>query len=346
MLFQDVFDSDAFTAITLTQRINQLPWQDGTIMSRFPWTVTNSPTADIAIQKSAMGIGVIPAKERGEAGTEFGRTKKGILRFTPPHYPAGATINSTELKAALANADDPEDQMVSLQGLHDMYQAAFVRSFAQSWEYGAQGALDSMIRNPDGTEILDLGALYGDTAQQVTIDFTDPAADFITLLEESKTAAIHQLGGLPEPKDWVLLMFGPAAKFIRSNPKLAITKQRIDPAFLAADRVRSSSQYRFSDNVELLTYQGTSDPVTGAFPTAVEFGEEGGAMLIPVTEGLFDLTFTPAEGFNTINGPGQELYSEVPPEKITSKSYRLEAESNFVHTIRKPKALIKWVMPA
>jgi hypothetical protein len=336
----DIFASDAFSTVTLTQRILSMPFRDGQLRSRLPWRVTNSTTPDIAVQKNSQGIGVIGFKERGEPGTEFGRLKATIMKFTPPHAPVGATIQATELRAALANVDDAAGQLLTLQALHDVYMRSFNDSYAQLWEYGAGAAIEGLINDPlTGDEVLNLSQIYGEAPQELPVDFTDPNFDWIGAFSEGKTEAISQLGGLPPVQEWIVFMFGKAGKAMTGNKALLATKDRIQDSVHSADRVRGFSNVRYADDVELATYQGTANA-----PTAIQYDPaEGCAIMLPIVDGMYDVTFTPADTFDAINGPAQEIYVSAPPSKQTETSYRLQAESNFVHTIKKPKGIIKFV---
>lgn len=340
-MFPDIFNNDAFSQITLTQQILSTPFQEHMLSARLPWTIENSPTPDVAIERSSEGVAVITSAPRGAPGVEFGLTKKSVIKVTPPHYPAGATIQSTELRAALNHVGD-NGELLGVQALHQRHMNAFVRSYAQMWEHGAQGALEGLIKDPGIEEpVLDLGELWGEVPQVVEVDFTDPSVDWVQELTDAKTAAIQELTGMPAVTDWVFMLFGSAAKFVTSNEKLLKTKDRIDDTIHSADRVRGFSRYRFADNVELVTYQGTKN-----MPCLIDFGSEaGGGLLLPIVQGMYTKTFTPAESFDSINAPGQEIYASVPKSKITESSYRLQAESNCLHTIKKPKAVMKFLMP-
>ena len=343
---QDIFAGDAYSAVQLTQRINTIPFQEGLFRSRLPWTVANSITPDIAIEKNSQGIAVISPKERGAPGTQFGRAKRGVTKITPPHYPVNAVIQASELRAALQDVADANGQFLAVQSLHDRYMTAFTRSFAVAWEYGAECAFDALLKDPaDGSTILDIGATYGEEPQSIPVDYTNANFDWVGFLEEAKTEALHQLGGgFPQVLDWVLFCFGPAAKAVRSNQKVLQTMQYTDPSFYMSDKVRSS-RVRFCTDVDIVTVQGTGTynmtTATSSFPSGVSLPAGGGCVLAPVVEGLYDVTFTPKESFSQINGPGQEMYAEVPVSKITETSYQLDAESNVLHTIKRPGAILK-----
>ena len=336
----NVYDNEAFSAIELTQQINEIAFQGTQLRDLLPVSVTNATTSDIAIEKSANGIAVIDAAPRGSAGAEIGLAKKSSFKLTVPHYPVSPSINANEMREALQSVGQA-GELVGIRALHERYMTNWAQvSFPQLWERGLGGALDGIIRSSSGVEEISLRDLYGDAPQEIEVDYTDADFDWITTLEEAKAAARKRLGGFAAVRDWTLLMFGEAAKSVRSNKKLAATKERIDPAFLSADRIKNSSRTRFSDDVELFTYQSTPG---FADPVVFDDVDAGGCMLVPIVPGLIDCTFTPTETIDGVNGPGLPLYADVPEEYATKRGYKLTAESNFLFTVKRLGALMKFV---
>jgi hypothetical protein len=330
----DVFSSDAFSVLTLTDAINKVPFKPGQVMGLGLFQEIGIKTTSVLIEEKDGILYLIPNTPRGAGAkqNETGKRKARSLVLT--HLPAEDRILADEVQGVRAFGS--ESELEGVQSVVDDRMETMSNSLDVTLEHLALGAVKGQILDSDGsTVIYDLFTEFG-VSQDTEIDFD-----------------------LDNNNPVVGVLRKQCAKVLR-----AISKN------LGAATVRSAHAFCgeafFDDLIKhpevratYLQQQEAGQLRGGYYAERFQFGgivwEEyrgsiGGTDFINVDKchifpvgvpGLFKMYYGPADYIETVNTIGLPKYMKTAADSRFNKFVDLEAQSNPLPLCTRPKALIK-----
>lgn len=324
----DVFNSDAFKVVSLTDAINKIPYAASRIGQMGLFESKGVPTPSVAVEERNGILAVLPTKHRGEAATPARAGKRRVRSFTIPHIPYEDQIMADQVLGV--RQFGTEDTLQSVASIVNDRLAEMRQAHELTLEFHRLGAIQGKILDSDGaTTIYNLYTEFGVSEQ--TVDFvlatatTDVRASCIAVARAIEAAlgnatytGIHAFCGAT----WF-------------------------DALIHHDYVQDA-YHRFQDSVNL-----RNDPRKGFEFGGIMFEEYRGTIdsvpFIPATQarffpigvaGLFKTYFGPADFVEAVNTPGLPYYAKQAMMEF-DRGIRLHTQSNPLCLCTIPRACIK-----
>lgn len=328
----DIFKTDAFGVIALTDAINKVPFAPGQASSAVEWAEQGVATTSIALEEISGSLALVNPTPRGGPGTTVDKEKRTLRTLTIPHYQIDDGIYADEVQGVREFGQ--EQSVRTVQSFLDQRMAQHAAwRMDPTIEYQRLGALKGIILNGDGSTLYNLYTEFG-VAAPAEVDFnldaaTDTGAVRKTCAGVVRTIA-ESLGGLT----------------------FAGVRGLVSPEFFDA----------LISNIEVRsTYlqQAEASQLRGGYAYgSLNFGgivfEEyrgsvGGSALITANKahffpvgvpGLYRTIYAPADYIETVNTIGLPRYAKQFPMP-NDKGVRLEMQSNALSYCTRPGVLVK-----
>lgn len=332
----DVFNSDLFSVVSLTDAINKPVFQPGRIGSMGLFSERSVSTTTIVMEEKAGQITLVSPSPRGSAGQTLGKNKATGRPFIVPHFQLDDAIYADEVQGV--RAWGTESELETVQGKVAERLMIHRSSMEVTLEYARVGAVIGLITYADGTT-LDLFSSFG-VSQDAEIDFDlDNATPAAGALRKKCAGVIRQLSGNLDG----LPFFGVQALVGDAFYDDLLAHVEVRNTFLnnpSAAELRQSyvvnGQSYGSFDFGGITFENYRGAVGGT-----TFINTDKAHLFPKgVPNLFRTYFAPADYIETVNTNGKMLYAKQ-WQMDNGKGVNLEIQMNQLSLCTRPKALIK-----
>lgn len=334
----DVFNSDPFSVLALTDAINKPKFVPGRIGEMGLFSTHSVTTTAIGIEEKNGVLTLVEPTPRGGPGVTVDKSKRTLRYLGVPHFEIDDAVMAEEVQGirAFGTETDLETVMAKI----DERMMVHGQSMQATQEYSRIGAVKGIITYAGGTT-LNLFNEFG-VVQENEVDFdldnANPTKGALRKKCAEVTRAIAtNLDGVP----WT----GRARAFCGDT---------FFDQLLAHGEVRET--YTGWSEAKILRegYIETNGKSYGAF----EFGNiifenyrgaVGGTAFIEATKchifpegvpNLFRTAYAPADYIETVNTAGRPLYMKQFPMP-NDKGIRIEVQMNALEYCTRPKVLIK-----
>lgn len=336
MAFIDVFRSDAFGVVPLTDAINRIPFRPGRISSMGLFDETGVATTSIAIEERGGILALVAPTPRGAPGVTLDKSKRTLRTLRIPHFEINDAVLADEVQGIRAWGSETEVEMLMAK-VADRGSIAS-QSMAVTQEYARIGAIKGTITYADSST-LSLFTEFG-VSQESEIDFDlDNANPAAGALRKKCAGVIRQMAGILDglPFTSIYALCGDAFfdDLIAHTEVRATYLQTQAAGDLRTAYVSGGQTYgAFSfGGITFENYRGAVG-ATGyihtdkchLFPTGVP--------------GLFRTYFAPADYNDTVNTMGQRLYQRQ-YEMPNGKGINLDTQMNALDICTRPRVLIQ-----
>jgi hypothetical protein len=324
----DVFSSDAFGLISMTEAINALPYKPSRIGDMGLFASQGITTTSVMIEERNGILALLPTRRRGEppsVGTGPGRTARS---FTVPHIPHEDTIRPEDVQNVRAFGSSDETAGVA-KVVNDRL-SIMRQSHEVTEEYHRIGAINGTILDSDGaTTIYDLFTEFGVVETEVDFVLDDAATDVRAKCLEVIRAVESGLGAAAYDHihsfcdaNWFEAFVG--------HPYIRDAYHR----WRDSENLRNDPRKGFVfGGITFEEYRGT---VSG-----VDFMPSDTARFFPVgVPSLFVSYYAPADFMETVNTVGIPVYAKQEPLPM-NRGIRLHTQSNPLCLCTRPACLIK-----
>lgn len=329
----DVFKSDAFSVLSLTDAINKQPFVPGRAGQVIPWAEGGVATTSIMIEEYEGELKLINPTPRGAPGTAIAKAKRTARNLSVPHYEINDAIYAESVQGVRAFGQ--ESQVQTVQGMVDARLAEHVQlRLDPTLEYQRIGAIKGTILNGDATTLYNLFTEFGVT-QEGELDFDlDNANPTSGAVRKQCTAAVRlvakNLGGVPLAG--VHAFCGDAFwDDLIAHPEVRETyKNQAE-----ASQLRGNAAYEVLDygGIRFENYRGS----VGA--TAFVHTDKCHIFAVGVP-GLFRTVYAPADYVETVNTLGLPRYARQ-YAMDNGKGVNLDVQMNALSYCTRPKSLIQ-----
>lgn len=324
----DVFNSNLFSLISLTEAVNHIPFKPSRIGQLGIFEEEGVATTSVVIEEKDGLLALLPTKRRGEPATVSKREKRVARSLTIPHIPFEETI----LAEAVQNvrAFGTENQLESVATVVNNALAKMRMSHEVTLEYLRAGALRGAILDANGsTSIYNLFTEFGVSETTVSFALTVATTKVKDKCLQVKRAIEDALGALPYTGIRALCGSTWFSNFIKHEDVEAAYDRYQEGAFLRTD---PRAGFDFA-GITFEEYRGT---VSG-----VSFFDATQARFIPVgVPGLYKTYYAPADFMETVNTIGLPYYAKS--ERMPfDRGINLHTQSNPLPICLRPACLIK-----
>jgi hypothetical protein len=339
----DVFNSDAFGAISMTQNINNIPYQPSRCESLGIFDGDGDGAgAGITTQQLAVvnvdNILQLISDEALATFPNFQQTDPADIRYiTVPHLPLMDTVLAHELPGLPAfgqvgTSMSDTDMMQSVQSAITQKQAKMVANHRLTWEWMRLGSVKGILLDSNGTDVIyNWFTEFGIT--QKTITWTEATAgDINRVCDEINRHTADVLG-----QDSATGIHC----FVGSDFMTALTNSPdLQPGFLRYPASAPGELYRENYVYGQLMYRGI---------TFEEYrGQIGGNPYVAAAEGYsfplgtnaFIRRNAPGDLSEAVGRPGLPMYSAREVKRFGT-GWDLLTSSNPIFMCQRPQVLIK-----
>lgn len=322
----DVFRTDAFGVVSLTDAILKAPYKPGRIGQLGLFRSRGITTTTAVVEEKDGRLSLIPTSPRGGPASHIGAEKRTARSFVVPHLERDSTIMADEVQNVRAfgseNTTDAVQALVTerLADLRAMHEVTL--------EHMRAGAIKGIVVDSDGsTPIHNLFTEFNVVQQTATLNITANAGIRSDIVAAQRLVEA-ELGA--EPISGYRAFCG--AGFFDSFVEAADVKASLqyqESALLRGD-LRSGFQF---GGVTWENYRGS---VGG-----VDFFPTDEAYLFPEGANIFATYFAPADYIETVNTVGLPIYAKQSIDQELQRWAKIHSQSNPLSICTRPRAVIK-----
>ncbi len=338
----DIFNDDAFSVVSLTQTINDIPFRPGRIGQMGLFEADRISTTVAMIESQGGLLRIVSPTPRGGPGVTLPKEGRNIRPLLVPHFEINDAINADEVQNV--RAFGTESELETVQTKVAQRQRLHADSMALTEEHARMGAIKGVVTYApaeNGTVVppLNLYTEFGVTKPAtVQFNFGTTATDgaLLKLTQGIKRQIGDALGGAGF--DHIHAFVGDnffdgllTSKEVRETYKNTSQASFLRDSYIDASRL-SWGVFEFG-GIVFENYRGKVG--TEAFVATDE------ARFFPVgTPGLFRTVYAPADYVETVNTLGERLYTNqwTAPNR---KRIELETQMNALQYCSRPPALIE-----
>lgn len=342
----DIFNNDAFSATTLTRSISIVPNSYGRVreLGLFRPEPIATTSVIVAIENGVLNL--LPTRPRGGPASLGTRGRTNLRSFVVPHIPHEDSVLATDVQNVLALAGAAAG-LESVQGLVNRKLITMRSKHAITLEKLRMDALKGVIKDYDGSTLLDLFGAFG--VEQKVIDFelgtptTDVGAkcDLVTgymednLLGETMTG-VHALAS-PE---WM-------AKFTGHKSVKEAYQFFASPQNPNRDSIRKGFLFK---GIYFEEYRGSASYMRedGTRSVPERFVPAGDVRFFPLgTSDTFTNYWAPPDFWSeanvapTVGTPDAEVFVAPLEPKKFGKGMDIHTESNPLPLVKRPALLVR-----
>ncbi len=332
----DVFSGDAFSAVELTDALEEVPYQPQYLGSLNLFAPRPVRTTTIAIEKRENTLALVQTTPRGAPLPQAGQSARTMRDFRTVRVAKGDRLTAGELQNVRAFGTNTELEQVQVETLNRM--TALRNDLELTHENLRLGAVQGILLDADGSEIINWFDEWG-VNQAAEIDFdldnASPAAGAVlTLCHQVRRTMQRQAKGVWTTGTRVGALCGDT--FFDQ----LISHSEVRATYLnwqaAADlRVNKDfAEFTFG-GITWINYRGTDDNSTVAVPlTKAKFFPIG-------APGAFVRANSPGESLDFVNTPGREFYPMIVPDRDRNMWVDVEVYSYVLYICTRPAMLLR-----
>ncbi|MPZ47262.1 MAG: major capsid protein [Betaproteobacteria bacterium] len=333
----DVFQSDAFSVLSLTDAINRQEYIPGRAGEIINWEERGVATLDVLLEEISGTIRILDPTPRGGPGHTIAKERRTARSLKIPHYEVDDSVYADEVQSVRAFGSESQVQSVQRQVEERLADHVRLR-LDPTLEYQRIGAIRGHILNGDGSTLYNL------------FDFFDmPEPDTITfdLTGDGPSGAIRRRA------TEVVRYVSDAIKGLGFSGIYAFAGDRFFDDLIASPEVREvylaqseAPQLREGMAYRTFNYGGiTWENYRGRF-NGTPFIDPDEARVFPIgAPGLFRTVYGPADYSDTVNTVGLPRYSRQWPMQ-NGKGIHLSSQMNALSYCTRPKVLVRGVRGA
>lgn len=334
----DIFNSNAFGIVPLTDAINKIKFVPGRIGAMGLFQESGIATTSAAIEEKDGILSLISPSARGAPGTTLTKVRRTLRNVTVPHFEIMDSIMAEEVQGVRAWGSETDVEMV--MGKVAERAAIHSQSLEATHEYSRVGAIKGIVTYADGST-LNLFDLFG-VSQAAERDWDlDNASPASGALRKVCAAVIRQIAAILDgvPFSGVYALCGDAFfdDLIAHTEVRASYLQQQEASQLRTGYIDGGANGSYgSFNFGGITFENYRGSVgaTGfihtdkchVFPTGVP--------------GLFRTYYAPADYIETVNTNGQRLYLKQ-YEMANGKGIHLDSQMNALDLSTRPNVLLQ-----
>jgi len=312
MAHMDIFKSNAFGLLEMTEAVNKVPYRP-TALSRMGLFATRRVrTSFVSVEEKEGVISLIPTSPRGEPiGADKSAEKRVLRNFNTARLVRSATINADEISGVRAFGSESELKQVQAEVASRISgDTGILRHFELTWEYMRLGAIQGIVLDADGSTLYNWFTEFN-IAQASEIDFdldnASPASGAVRKLCNALIRATMRAskGAWIDGSSYIAGVCGDAFwDDLTAHSEVRGTYLNTQQAADLRDHAMPFETFRYG-GIVWMNYRGTDDNSTVAINT-----DE--CKFFPVNApGAFSVVFSPGEFFGSVNQPGRDLYART-----------------------------------
>lgn len=334
----DVFNSDPFSLVSLTDAINKVPFIPGYLGQLGIFEEVAVSTTSVMIEERDGILYLVENRPRGASPQQNQTGKRKARSLVLTHLPVSDRIMADEIQGVREFGSN--DQAKAILNVTNNRLATMSNSLDATLEHLRIGAIKGTILDSDGsTEIYNLFTEFG-VSQETEVDFDLDNASPASGVVRKKCAGIIRtiagnLGAVPFTGVEALCGNAFFDDLIAHEEVRQTYLNQIAAAELRGGYIQGGQAYGrvHYGGITFTNYRGKVG--------SIDYIHTDKAHFFPVgVPGLFKTYFGPANYIETVNTLGLPKYAKVSPDPQFQKWVDIEAQSNPLPICTRPKALM------
>ncbi|QZP06802.1 major capsid protein [Caenibius sp. WL] len=338
MAHMDIFNDDAFSLVTMTEAIEDIPNVPTFLGNLNLFGDGEGVDTDIvSIERKGMTLELIKTSPRGTEPPMAKTDKRKMVNFNIPRVAKSDQLFAREIANVRAFGTESDLETVAQKVLEK--QKKLLTEHALTMEFHRLGAIQGILLDADNTPIYNYFTEFN-IAQPTEIDFDLDAAspvegDLLKKIAAAKRTAIRAMGAAYVPGVTQFLWLCGDTFFDQFTTHADVWKTYLN--WEAASNLRDGkvfSSFRFGE-CEWHNYQGTDDNST------VAIGTTKCQLVIRNAPGFYRRYNGPGEELELVNTIGRPIYSQLVRDPKRNQWVQPEIFSYPLHLPTKPGALLR-----
>lgn len=332
MAHMDIFNDDAFSAVSMTAALKRVPYRPTFLGSLNLFTPKPVRTVAVSVEQKNGKLSLIQTSERGAPLQEAHGARRDIRMFRTVRLAKGDTIFAHEIQGIRSFGSESELQQVQTEVAQRL--ASLNDDLELTLEKHRLGAIQGVLLDADNSQINDWYAEFG-ISKPAEIDF---ALGTASTEVRTKCAQVIRAAMKASQGAWISGMTTMHALAGDEFFDALVSHKSVKESWLnwqAAAELRGANAYeQFSfGGITFHNYRGTDDG------TSIAIGANK-AHFFPVgAPGVFEVAYSPAETFDFVNTPGQRSYALMVHDTARNAWVRPEVYSYPLHICTTPGML-------
>ncbi|TXH34058.1 MAG: major capsid protein [Rhodospirillaceae bacterium] len=338
----NIFTGNAFSAVTLTTMINNVPYAPNFLGSIGLFAADGVRTTDVGILARNGALEIVNTSERGSSPEKIDHAKRDTRKATASHIAIEASVYADEVQNAFADGMvSGQPELETAQGLiDDRLNGPFgLRARIElTHEYHRLGGIQGIVLDKDGSTLYNWYNFFGiaplAAAETNFGTLTADKGTFEVQCNQLVREMLKELEGLP------VTTMAPIALCGDNYYDQIYSNKEVKAARATSDTGRESDVFKeikafshfYYGGITWINYRGTKDGTVG-------INIDEGRLLPMGVPGLFQMLFSPPDINGMTNMKGLPVHAFMPPESQTSRMAVVEAQSNPLTLCLRPRAL-------
>ena len=335
MANMDVFAADAFSMMSMTAAVDKVGYKPQLLGDLGVFDPVPVMTDKVWIEERGTEPALIQTSRRGAPPVRKGAEQRKVIGVEATRLAEADRVTADQIQGIRAFGQESE-----LQGVvNEVNRRQFLlrRDMELTFENMRLGAVQGIVVDKDDTELFNWPTLLGQTIPaelDFDLDAATPGSGVLRKkCNEIKRSVLRGLKGLGGNQVSIMGLCGDAFWDDFTAHK------EVRETFLqwqAAQDLRNLvgnvfSTFRFGE-IDYANYRSTDDESTVAIGTDK-------CKFFPIGAGIFQTAYAPAETFDFVNTPGQQLYTWLVNDKDRNAWVDVEMYSYPLHVCTMPQAL-------
>lgn len=342
----DIFNDDAFTLISLTGRINDLPYRPGQISASGLFHSDGIDTTIVALEKRQNDIGLVGLTPRGGPGETIGIKDDALLYFPVPHFQRDDAMMADEVQGRRAFGTNELDTILNRL---DRKVQRHLGDFDTTLEHQRVGAIKGYVTDKFGNIYLNLFQTFGIAPPEpIVFPFSVAAARTSAIYGDIAKAARALRIRMEDSID--ITYTGVDAWCGASFFQALIDLPEVRGTYLNQTAAAELRGARNIDAADTLDYGSivwhryrTGRKATAANGNSPFIGDTEARLVIRATQPIFETRFAPADYNETVNTIGLPRYMRMRPRR-DDKGMEIEVQMNSISYCTRPETLFSVTM--
>lgn len=333
MLTMNVFQQDAFSAISLTDAVRKSQTIPGLIGSLGLFTPKPVRTRTVAVEVKGNTLNIIQTSEAGAPRTRRANNKGDIRDLRVRRIEESSTITAEQLQGIRAFGSETELKTLQMEVAER--QQNCIDDLSATVERLRLSCINGIVLDADDSTIYDYYSTFG-ISQGAEIDFNWSARTKCKQYVANNVTRpiVRALGGVAAPGMRIVALCGDDFfDDMQENGEYRDAFKNTQNA----SKLLESTVFEAVDawGVTWINYRGTDDN------SKVAVGVDKVKFFPVGVRGLFQEAFAPAPTFSLVNTMGREWYSRIVVDKDRDEWADVEIESHRLPICTRPDALLQ-----
>lgn len=340
--FMDIFNDDAFGLVSMVAAINNIdniPGRAGQLA--FAGVGEGVNTITVAIESRAEALALIQTSPRGAPAPQERQDKAKIFNVSIPQIKDESTIGANQVQGVRQFGSS--NVLEGVQSVVNKQLVKITRKMDLTLEHHRLGSLKGVIRDADGSSLLDLYDTFGvvraddfnfdlDNVNANVRETCQAVARYMVRNAKMTLPTTYKIWGFAGDVFFDKLINHKSVKEVFQNWNAA--EQRLGANY-------AQGVYYFA-GIFFENYAGTDDQ-TNDFEGTVGIEPEECRFFLTGVPGLYAEYFAPADFWDTVNTIGLPRYSRIAMDDDMQRWVKLHVQMNPLPLCLRPKTLVRGV---